>query len=365
MFNLIWLFLRLGATSFGGPAAHTAMMEDEFVHRRQWLSHEKFLDLIALTNLIPGPNSTELAIHIGYLRAGWWGFWIAGICFILPAFLIVTAVAYFYVEYASLPQAQAFLSGAKVVVLAVIFLAFERFFRSVFKIKEYKDLGQKSFWNNPKNTLYIFILFISLYLGSIQVHDLSILLNCGLISLFITRRFPKRNSLQELGSLFWVFFKIGSLLFGSGYVLLSFLQTELIEKQQLLTQNQLLDAISVGQFTPGPVFTTASFIGYLLAGGPGAVVATLGIFAPAFLFVALSIPLYKKLNSSPSFRAILNGVIVGSLGLLLTTVWTFGRDLTQSSFMLVLFVGSFVLLVKTRIPSALLIIMGGLLAMAV
>lgn len=365
MFNLIWLFLRLGATSFGGPAAHTAMMEEEFVHRRQWLSREKFLDLIALTNLIPGPNSTELAIHIGYLRAGWWGFWIAGICFILPAFLIVTAVAYFYVEYSSLPQVQVFLSGAKVVVLAVILLAFERFFRTVFKIKTYQDFGQKPFWNNPKNTLYVFILLISLYLGSIQFNDLSILLNCGLISLFITRRFPKRNNVRELGSLFWVFFKIGSLLFGSGYVLLHFLQTELIEKQQLLTQTQLLDAISVGQFTPGPVFTTASFIGYLLAGGPGAVVATLGIFAPAFLFVALSIPLYKKMNSSPSFRAILDGVIVGSLGLLLMTVWTFGRDLTQAPFMLILFLGSFVLLLKTRIPSALLIVLGGLLAMLV
>ncbi len=361
MASLAWLFLKLGATSFGGPAAHVAMMEEEFVHRRKWLSHSKFLDLIAMTNLIPGPNSTELAIHLGYLRAGWWGFAIAGICFILPAFLMVLAVAYFYTQYASLPQAQHFLLGTKAVVLAVIIHAFDRFLKSVLAIEGYKKIFAKEFWTDRQKVLSFFILLSSVYLSLRGFNEVAILLNCGLISLFVSERFLFTKK-YELGSLFWVFFKVGSLLFGSGYVLLSFLQGELVNQRQWLTQNQLLDAISVGQFTPGPVFTTATFIGYLLQGVPGALVATLGIFLPAFFFVALSIPLYHKMNSSHRLRTVLNGVVAGSVGLLLSTLWTFSQGLFTSIFLPALGAASLFLIWKTRIPTALLILGGGLLS---
>ncbi|MEK2645360.1 chromate efflux transporter [Bdellovibrio sp. BCCA] len=361
MVNLIWLFFKLGATSFGGPAAHIAMMEEEFVHRRKWLSREKFLDLIALTNIIPGPNSTELAIHIGYQQAGWWGFWFAGISFILPAFLIVTAVSYFYTQYASLPVVHDFLLGAKAVVLAVIVFAFERFFKSFLRIQKFNEVLQKDFWTQKQNVVLLFVFVASVYLKARGSSEVLILMTCGLMALFITGRFLLQKN--ELGSLFWVFFKIGSLLFGSGYVLLSFLQTEFVQNRAWLTEAQLFDAISVGQFTPGPVFTTASFIGYLMHGFPGAVVATLGIFLPAFLFVALSIPLYAKLNSSPKFRAILAGVVAGSLGLLLSTIWTFGESIVFSWIGIALFIVSLILILKARIPTAVLILVGGLISL--
>lgn len=315
-----------------------------------------------MTNLIPGPNSTELAIHIGYLKAGWRGFWIAGICFILPAFLIVTTLAHIYIQTATLPLAHDFLIGAKAVVLAVIVQAFERFLRSVFRITSYREILHGSFWQKRNNTLGFFVLCISVFLGSRGFSEISILLNCGVASLFISNRFSVSQK-HEIGSLFWIFLKVGSLLFGSGYVLLSFLQTELVEKHHLITQNQLLDAISVGQFTPGPVFTSASFLGYILSGFPGAVAATLGIFLPAFLFVAISIPLYHKMTSSRILRSILDGVVIGSLGLLLITLWSFGQDLLRSPAPLTLFISSLALLLLTKkIPSAALILLGGILS---
>lgn len=360
--ELARLFLKLGITSFGGPAAHVALMEEEFVHKRQWLSREKFLDLIALTNLIPGPNSTELAIHIGYLRAGWLGFAVAGLCFILPAFLIVALIAAFYTAYASLPEVQSFLVGAKAVVFAVILFAFERFAKSLWRIDQWKELFYKNTWSEKRRVLVSFIFIASIYMSLVRGYsEILILFNCGLISLFISARFPRTRT-HELGTLFWVFFKIGAVLFGSGYVLLSFLQTELVQARPWLTQSQLLDAVTVGQFTPGPVFTTATFIGYLLHGPVGAVLATVGIFTPAFLFVALSIPLYKKLETSLHFRAILDGVVAGSLGLLFTVFWTFGPEIAKTALTLGIFIVSLVFLKRTRFPSAGLIFLGGLLS---
>lgn len=358
--NLIWLFLRLGATSFGGPAAHIAMMEEEFVHRRQWLTREKFLHLLGLTQLIPGPNSTEMAIHIGYTRAGWKGFFIAGICFILPAFLLVLGLAVLYRKYASLPDFQSFLLGAKSVVISVIALALWRFLKSSFAIQNAQDFLKGAFWKEKQNILLAFIFLAALYMKSKDISEIVILLNCGLISLFISRS-PSFH-MRELGSLFWVFVKIGSLLFGSGYVLLSFLKTELIEKRSWITETQLLDGILVGQFTPGPVFTTATFLGYLTDGFSGSVVATVGIFLPAFLFVALTIPFYSKLESSLTVRMILNGVVVGSLGLLTFTLMVLGRDIFASGFLSVLAVVAFLTMLKTKTPSSVLILLGGSLS---
>ncbi|KYG65401.1 chromate transport protein [Bdellovibrio bacteriovorus] len=358
--NLIWLFLRLGATSFGGPAAHIAMMEEEFVHRRQWLTREKFLHLLGLTQLIPGPNSTEMAMHIGYTRAGWKGFFLAGLCFILPAYFLVLGVAVLYQRYASLPDLQSFLLGAKSVVISVIALALWRFLKSSFEVEKAPDFFASSFWKKKQNILLTFIFLAALYMKSKDVSEIVILLNCGLISLFISRS-PSFHT-RELGSLFWVFLKIGSLLFGSGYVLLSFLKTELIEKRSWITETQLLDGILVGQFTPGPVFTTATFLGYLTDGFAGSLVATVGIFLPAFVFVALTIPFYSKLESSFTVRMILNGVVVGSLGLLTYTLIVLGRDVFTSGLLSGLALIAFLALIKTKTPSSVLILLGGSLS---
>lgn len=357
MVEILVLFLRLGITSFGGPAAHIALMEEEFVHRRQWLSREKFLDLIALTNLIPGPNSTEMAIHIGYLRAGWWGFLLAGISFILPAFILVLLIAAFYVRYAQLPQSQDFLLGAKAAVLAIILQTFWRFLKNVFKVQNGREFLQKTYWAKKQTLIIAFIFLTSLYLTEKGTTELMTLFTCGLISLFLLNR-PSWAK-QELGSLFLIFLKIGSILFGSGYVLLSFLQTEFVQQRHWLTDLQVLDSILVGQFTPGPVFTSATFVGFLLEGVPGACVATAGIFLPAFVFVALSIPLYQKLSSSRSFRTLLDGVVTGSLGLLLFTVGTMSKDLFQTPLTLVLFLFTLVLILRTKIPSPVLILLCG------
>ncbi|NUN05654.1 MAG: chromate efflux transporter [Bdellovibrio sp.] len=359
MVNLFWVFLKLGIVSFGGPAAHIALMEEEFVHRRQWLSRQKFLDLVGLTQIIPGPNSTELAIHIGYLRAGWWGFAVAGLAFILPAFCIVTAVAGWYSVYGQVPEVHDFLIGAQTVVLAVILFAFLRFFVSLLGLKNSKELFSGKVWTEQRRSVLLFIVGISVFLKLRGYSEISILFTSALIALFIFKRLTPSRA-HEGASLFLIFLKIGSLLFGSGYVLLSFLQSELIEKRTLITQGQLLDAITVGQFTPGPVFTTASFIGYIIDGFSGATMATLGIFLPAFIFVALSIPLYKRLESSHTFRLILDGIVAGSLGLLLFTLYTLGRSTILSGSTLVLLVVALVLLGKSKIPSAVLILTGGL-----
>lgn len=362
MVELIKLFLRLGATSFGGPAAHIAMMEDEFVHRRQWITHRKFLELLALSNLIPGPNSTELAIHIGYQRAGWKGFFAAGLSFILPAFFIVTFLGWFYQSFSELPQVQDFLWGAKPVVLAIILLAAERFLRQILELKTYADFTKSSFWAQKYHVLSLFIIGVSLYLNFTGVNEIAILFNCGLMSLFLARRFTPQVQ-RELGSLFLAFLKVGSVLFGSGYVLLSFLQEELVQNRGWLTQAQLLDAISIGQFTPGPVFTTATFIGFIKEGFSGAAVATLGIFLPAFVFVALSIPLYRKMQESALLKDILNGVIAGSLGLLLFTLWNLTQEFLMNPWAIVIFFTSLFALKYTRFSSALLILGGGLLSL--
>lgn len=362
MANLIWLFLKLGVTSFGGPAAHIAMMEEEFVHRRQWITREKFLELMALTNVIPGPNSTELAIHIGFIRAGWWGFWVAGLSFILPAFLIVTLVAAFYVKYSALPQVHDFLSGVQVAVVAVIILAFERFLKSMFAIKSLSAMKDKLFWQDKRNATLFFILIISCFLKFKGLSEIPILLNGAMISYFLFNRLHPWSK-AELSSLFWVFFKIGSLLFGSGYVLLSFLQTEFITHRQWISHTQLLDAISVGQFTPGPVFTTVSFIGYLMNGIPGAIIATIGIFLPAFIFVALSIPLYKKLQSSPLFKTLLDGIVAASMGLLLSTLWTLSWDSLTSPLLIGLFTVSFIVTWRQYAPTAVVIFVAGAISL--
>jgi chromate transporter len=358
--ELARVFLKLGATAFGGPAAHIAMMEDEIVRRRQWLTHEELLGYIGATNLIPGPNSTELAIHIGYRRAGWPGLVVAGACFIIPAALIVTVLAWAYVRYGHLPAAAGFLYGVKPVVIAVVLQALWR-------------LGRISLKSRP----LILVAIASVTAAALGVNELVILAAAAIVTLAITgaRRAASRVAVAialpaagagaafGLWPLFVAFLKIGSVLFGSGYVLLAFLRADFVQHLGWLTERQLLDAVAVGQFTPGPVLTTATFIGYVLGGGAGAVVATVGIFLPAFVFVAISSAILPRLRGSPSVRAVLDGVNVASLALMAMVTWQLGRAALIDVTSVALAAGSALVLFRFRVNSAWIVIGGGVAGM--
>ena len=328
LLELARLFLKLGVIGFGGPAAHIAMMEDEVVTRRKWMSRQHFLDLIGATNLIPGPNSTEMTMHVGYQRAGFVGLVEAGVCFILPAALSTGLLAWAYVRYGQVPQIEPFLYGIKPAVLIVILAAIRKLAGKAMKGWRLNVIG---------------VLVIVLALGGMN-EVLAILLGgiVGMLWLRSTGGDPgtKQGFLPpplpgaaegagiaagaaatgfaavSLGQLFLVFLKIGAVLFGSGYVLIAFMEGELVQGLGWLTQTQLLDAIAIGQFTPGPVLSTATFVGYQIAGVSGAVVATLGIFLPSFLFVALLNPLVPRLRQSPWSAAFLDSVNVAALGLM-------------------------------------------------
>jgi chromate transporter len=338
------VFLRLGATAFGGPAAHIAMLEDEVVTRRGWLSRERFVDYLGATNLIPGPNSTELAIHVGYHRGGWAGLLVAGACFILPAALIVTVLAWAYVAYGALPQLQGVLDGVKPVMIAVVLQAVWRLGRSVLRTP----------------TLRVLALLAALA-ALVGVNELLLLAATGVVAALLTARPSTTAASVLLWPLFWFFAKVGSVLFGSGYVLLAFLQNGLVAQRGWLTEAQLLDAIAIGQVTPGPVFTTATFVGYLLAGAPGAVVATVGIFLPAFVFVAISGPLIPRIRQSALAGAVLDGVNVASLALMAVVALHLGSSAVTDVPTGILAVGSAGLLLGTKINSA-WVMLGGAMA---
>lgn len=321
--QLLTLFLKLGVTAFGGPAAHIAMMEDEVVTRRRWLTREQFLDLIGATNLIPGPNSTEMAIHIGFVRAGIAGLVVAGVCFILPAALITLGCAWVYDRFQTVPQAEALLYGIKPAVIAVILSAVWR-------------LGKTA----AKGPFLIVVGFLVMLLVLLGINEIIALLGGGIVGILwqLGSRLRKEKMLLgfvwlpssnlalaataapsssvTLPSLGLFFLKIGCVLFGSGYVLVAYLQGGLVEQYQWLTQQQLLDAVAIGQFTPGPVLTTATFIGYVLAGPLGALVATLGIFVPSFLFVLATNPLIPRLRQSAVAGAFLDAVNASAIGLM-------------------------------------------------
>lgn len=371
--ELARLFLKLGTVSFGGPAAHTALMQAEVVQRRQWLTPEAFLDLVSATNLIPGPNSTELAIHIGHRRAGWPGLLVAGLCFILPATLIVGLVAWAYVRYGALPQAAGLLYGVKPVIIAVVAQALYSLGRAALKTKPLAALG-----------------LAAVALNLLGVHELLVLLAAGLAmvagrGLLRRGRGPAAAGLALLGAapgapaaaaagvaalpfsldgLFFFFLKVGSMLFGSGYVLLAFLRADLVQRWHWLSEGQLLDAIAVGQFTPGPLFTTATFIGYLLHGPAGAAVATAGIFLPAFVFVALSAPYVPRLRSSPLASAALDGVNVASLALMAVVSGHLGVAALVDGWTLAVAALSALLMLRYKVNSAWLVLGGALLGLA-
>ena len=362
--ELALLFLRLGATAFGGPAAHVAMMEEEVVRGRKWLTREEFLDLLGATNLIPGPNSTEMAIHIGRRRAGWPGLLVAGSCFILPAVLIVLVLAAVYVRFKALPQVDALLYGVKPVIIAVVLQALWGLARTAVKNRFLAVVGSLAMAASFLGMDEIALLFTAgaLVAAGVQLPRLgakpspALLVLPGLPAAGIAAGMGTSFS---LGVLFLSFLKVGAVLFGSGYVLLAFLRADLVARLHWLSEGQLLDAVAVGQVTPGPVFTTATFVGYLLGGVPGAVVATLGIFLPAFLFVAASGPLVPRLRRSKTAGAFLDGVNVASLALMAVVTWHLGRAAILDVPTAVLAAGSGVLLFRFRVGSAWLVGAGG------
>jgi chromate transporter len=368
LWELAWLFLKLGTIAFGGPAAHIAMMDDEVVKRRRWLGPQQLLDLIGATNLIPGPNSTELAIHIGYERAGWRGLIVAGVCFILPAMLIVWALAVVYVRSQTIPQVDWLLYGIKPVIMAIVAQALWRFGRSAVKDVQTGVAGAAV-----------------IALALVGWHELLLLLVAGL-AVMLAHNWRRLKASQGAWSLvlllpaslslslttsatvgapitvmqiFWFFLKIGSILYGSGYVLLAFLQGDLVERWQWLTANQLLDAIAIGQFTPGPVFTTATFIGYLLAGSPGALVATLGIFLPAFVLVAAVNPWVPQLRRSRWASGFLDGVNVASMSLMAVVTWKLATAALIDWVTLGLALLSGIVVFRFQVNSAWLVLGGG------
>jgi chromate transporter len=373
--GLTGIFLRLGATAFGGPAAHVALMEDEFVRRRGWLQREEFLDLLGATNLIPGPNSTEMAMHIGYRQGGWAGLLLAGLGFILPASLLATGLAMAYVRYGSLPAVGALLVGVKAVVTAVVVQALVSLGRTAVKNGGLAVLGLAS---------------VAAVAGGVS--ELGVLLAAGAITAAV-RAFRMRSSRPSppismtaalplallspasslglavaptavgAGPLFWIFLKIGSVIFGSGYVLLAFLRAELVVRRGWLSEAALLDAIAVGQVTPGPVFTAASFIGYLLGRGPGAVAATVGIFLPAFVLVGASGPLVPRLRRSALAGAFLDGVNVASLALMTLVTWQLGRAALVDPTTVALAVIALGLLLSRRVHPGWLMAAGALVGL--
>jgi chromate transporter len=318
------LFTKLGLIGFGGPAAHIALMREEVVRRRGWMTEEEFLDLLGAANLLPGPNSTELAIHLGRRQAGLPGLVVAGVCFIVPAMLLVLACAWAYVRFGRLPAVVGGWNGAKPVVVAVVAAALAGFARTALRPRGAPAAAA-----------------VALVLAAVGVHELVVLLAAGFVALAV--RVPARRaqattvaSLAPLALLagppaaglewlFLYFLKIGAVLYGSGYVLLSFLRGDLVERTGLLSQAQLLDAVAVGQVTPGPLFTTATFIGYLLHGVMGGVVATIGIFLPAFLLVGVSGRLVPWIRRTPPARAFLDGVNAGSVALMAVVTWALGH----------------------------------------
>jgi len=360
------VFLKLGVIGFGGPAAHIAMMRDEVVRRRRWIDDARFLDLLGMTNLIPGPNSTEMAIHLGYVRAGWPGLALGGVCFILPAMTIVLVLAWAYVAHGARPEAAAVLYGIKPVIIAVVIQAAWALARTAVKNVLLAALG---------------VLTVALY--GLGAHELLLLLGGGGIVALARRLGGAAVSLVLLGAsaagsavggvgaavslttLCLTFLKIGAVLYGSGYVLLAFLRNDFVERLAWLTDRQLLDAVAIGQFTPGPVFTTATFIGYVVAGWTGGVLATVAIFLPSFVFVALSHPLVPKIRASTTAAAFLDGVNVAALGLMVAVTWQLGRTAIVDIPTALLATGAAVALVVFRVNSAWLVAGGAILGVVI
>jgi chromate transporter len=358
--ELAKLFLKLGTIGFGGPAAHIAMMQEEVVNRRKWMDEQQFLDLIGATNLIPGPNSTEMAIHIGQERAGWRGLIVAGLCFILPAVLITGAIAVLYKQFGRLPEVQPFIYGIKPSIIAVIIAAVYPLARKSLKSAE----------------LWIFGI-CALVLSFLNVPEILVLFGSGFVALalaaFRDRRAGSANgfipltlipfagtSLPAAGTagLFLTFLKIGAILYGSGYVLFAFLDADLVTTG-IITRQQLMDAIAVGQFTPGPVFSSVTFIGYQINNFKGALTATAGIFLPSFLFVALLNPLVRRIRRSKLASAFLDAVNVASIAIIAAICFEMGKETLTDWRTILIAVASLIFVFGFRKVNSAVVVIGG------
>ncbi len=365
--ELAFVFLKLGTLAFGGPAAIIGMIEDECVTRRRWLSRQQFLDRLAAANLLPGPSATEVAIFIGLEKCGWPGLLIAGCGLILPAAILVTLIAMAYVRYGSLPQVSGVMYALKPVVIAVVVQAIWKLARAALKSKWLAVVGLVSGVLYALHLHIVVILVIAALLAGTPIlfrlkspRELRAIVLAPVSPVHALGAVVAVSVSCKLWRLFLVFAKIGAVLFGSGYVLLAFLRADLVDGLHWLTERQLLDSVAVGQITPGPVFTTATFIGYLLAGIPGAVVATVGIFAPGFAFVALSGRVLPWIRRSRVAGAMLDGVVVGSLALMGVVAWQLGRAALIDIPAVVIAFLSAILLLRFRINSAWLIVAAGL-----
>jgi chromate transporter len=367
------VFLRLGLVAFGGPAAHIALMREEVVRRRKWVSDERFLDLLGMTNLIPGPNSTEMTIHLGYVRAGWAGLLVGGACFILPAMLIVSGLAWAYVRFGALPQVSGLLYGIKPVIIAIVAQAMWGLGRTALRGPLPAAVGAAVLALSLLGANEIALLFGGGVVVALlrNVHRLRVpgLTGLGLVVLLSSGPGALAQGPAAAGAslttLFLTFLKIGSVLYGSGYVLLAFLRNDFVHRLGWLSDQQLLDSVAVGQFTPGPVLTTATFIGYVIGGWSGAVLATAGIFLPAFVFVAVSHPLLPRVRASRWAGAFLDGVNVAALGLMAAVTIELGRAAIVDWVTATLALAAAVVLLRfDRVNSAWLVLAGALVGLA-
>jgi len=359
--EIAWVFLKFGTIAFGGPAAHIAMMEEQFVRRRQWITETEFLDRLAAANLIPGPSSTEMTIFIGQLKRGWRGLIVAGSCFLIPAAVMVSLIAWAYVRYGSLPKVAGLLYAVKPVVVTIIIQALWKLAKTGVRTAVLAVIAAFSVALNLLGLSPIMVLIVA---GALSAAGLAIrgrtlaipALGLPRLLAFLMATAATATAFPvSLGRLFLSFLKIGSVIFGSGYVLLVFLQSEFVERLHWLTEKQLLDAVAVGQFTPGPVFTTATFIGYIVAGWAGAAVATVAIFLPGFILVAVSGPLIPRMRRSPVVGAALDGVVAGSLALMAVVTWQLGKASIVDWATLAIFGVSLIALLRFRVNSAWLI----------
>jgi len=364
------LFLRIGSTSFGGPAAHIAMMEQEIVRHRAWLTREEFLDLIGATHLIPGPNSTELALHVGRVRAGLPGLLVAGTCFVLPSFALVLALAWAYRAFGTLPPGRGVFYAVAPVVIVVILQAFVSLGRVALRSRWLALVAVVATVTRAFGVHELVVLGGAAALGAIEQWATARRgrdAHAAAIALPFAKLAPAAGAGAGplaaagvaaaatpfgLGGLFLVFLKVGAVLFGSGYVLLAFLHSDLVANRGWLTERQLLDAVAVGQVTPGPVFTAATFIGFVLGGVPAAVLATLAIFLPAFVLVALSGPLVPMLRKSRIAGGALDGLNVASVALMAVVTFQLGRAAITDPATIALGITSAVLLLRFRVNPA-------------
>jgi len=355
------VFLKLGLIGFGGPAVHIAMMEEEVVRKRQWLSHEHFLDLIGATNLIPGPNSTEMALHCGRERAGWRGLLVAGACFILPAVIITGLLAWAYQQYGTLPQVAPFIYGIKPAIIGIVVSLMITLGRKALKSIELGIIG-----------------ILCVLLAMLDVNEIYILFGAGFLGMLIQLAKQKSSSVNTIvpfslllftevhvnptgWRIFWIFLKVGSILYGSGYVLFAFLNTELV-KTGMLSHRVLIDAIAVGQFTPGPVFSSATFIGWQMGSLNGAIAATIGIFLPSFVFVGFLNPLVSRLRRSKVMSAFLDTVNMAAIALILAVCVDMGRSsITDWKTILIAVVGFAVSFSFKKMNTAFVVIGGSAL----